>query len=191
MRRIVVSMWTTLDGFVAGPQDEMDWLEVDGRMMEYETSLVNDAEGLLLGRVTHGDFAGAWPAIARDDTEPPESRAYARRVDEMPKFAVSRSGRTADWDTTTRLESLDAETVGRLKEGGSGDLVVYGSLSVVAALQDLGAVDEYQLLVHPTILGEGKPLLAQPVQLALQSVESFSSGVVLMHYAPDQGARVT
>lgn len=187
MRRIVVSMWTTLDGYVAGPEEEMDWLAPDDSMMAYETSLVTDAEALLLGRGTHGDFAGAWPRIARDEAEAPATRAYARRVDEMPKFVVSRSGQTADWDNTTRLDSLDEDAVARLKGDGDGDLVVYGSLSVIDALQRMGAIDEFHLLVHPTAIGEGKALFGSPVRLRLGSVETFATGVALMRYAPAPG----
>jgi dihydrofolate reductase len=182
VRRIVVSMWTTLDGYVAGLQDEMDWLEVDDAMMAYEKSLVTAAEALLLGRRTHADFAGAWPKIARDDAEAPATRAYAQRVDDMPKIVVSRSGQTAGWDNTSRLDSLDADAVAHLKNGGDGDLVVYGSLRVIAALQQLGAVDEYHLLIHPTAIGEGKALFAAPTRLQLHAVETFPSGVTLMRY---------
>jgi dihydrofolate reductase len=175
-------MWTTLDGYVAGLQDEMDWLAVDDHMMTYETYLVTDAEALLLGRGTHRDFAGAWPRIARDEAEAPATRAYAQRVDDMPKIVVSRSGQTVDWRNTSRLDSLDADAVAQLKGGGDGDLVVYGSLGVIAALQALGAVDEYHLLVHPTAIAEGKALFASPTQLRLRAVETFPSGVTLMRY---------
>ena len=131
MTRIVVSMWTTLDGYVAGPDDEMDWLEPDDQMMTYETALVTDADGLLLGRVTHGDFAGSWPAVARNDTEPPAVRAYARRVDEMPKIVVSRSGRTADWANTSRLDTIDAQTVARWEKGDGAPTTAEKLLRVV------------------------------------------------------------
>lgn len=74
------------------------------------------------------------------------------------------------------------DVVAQLKGGGEGDLVVYGSLSVIAALQGLGAVDEYHLLVHPTAIGESKALFASPTRLQLRSVEAFPSGVTLMRY---------
>jgi dihydrofolate reductase len=102
----------------------------------------------------------------------------------MPKFVVSRSGQTAGWDNTSRLDSLDADAVAHLKNGGDGDLVVYGSLGVIAALQKLGAVDEYHLLIHPTAIGEGKPLFAAPTRLQLHAVETFPTGVALMRYTP-------
>lgn len=177
-------MWITLDGYVAGPNDEMDWLAPDSQMMAYETALVTGAHALLLGRVTHGDFAGTWPAIAQDDTEPPAVRAYARRVNDMPKIVVSRSGRTSAWAGTSRLEALDAHTVARIKDGNDGYLVVYGSLAVIAALLGLDAIDEYHLLVHPTAICRGKPLFASPVRLRLRAAETFSSGVTLMRHTP-------
>lgn len=185
MRRIVVSMWTTLDGYVAGPQDEMGWLAVDEQMMDYETSLVEDAEALLLGRITHADFADAWPATARDETEAPATRTYAQRVDEMPKLVVSRAGQVAAWRNTSRVGSLDHDTVTELKRGADGNLVIYGSLSVIAALLEQDLIDEYQLLVHPTAIGEGKALFPadhSPIPLRLSSVEAFTSGVVLTRY---------
>jgi dihydrofolate reductase len=187
MRRIVVSMWTTLDGYVAGPQDEMPWLALDERMMEYEIALVSDSEALLLGRVTHSDFAGAWPDIAKDESEAPATRAYAQRVDAMPKFVVSRLGTTAAWTNSSVVESLDTDTVTALKRGGDGDLVVYGSLSVIAALRAIDMIDEYHLLVHPTTIGTGKALFPAdqtPARLRLRSVEQFPSGVALMRYTP-------
>ena len=174
MRRIVASMWTTLDGYVADSQDEMPWLEVDERMMEYEISLVNDAEALLLGRVTHGDFASAWPSVAQDESEPPANRAYAQRVDEMPKFVVSRSGATAAWANSSLVESLDKDTVTALKRGGDGDLVVYGILSVIAALRAIDMIDEYHLLVHPTTVGKGR-LYSQPTKCLLACTFALSS----------------
>jgi dihydrofolate reductase len=182
--RIVVSMWTTLDGYVAGPDDEMDWLEPDDHMMAYETALVADADALLLGRVTHGDFAGSWPAVARNEAEPPAVRAYARRVDEMPKIVVSRSGRITNWANTSHLDTLDAQTVARLKNGADGYLVVYGSLALIASLQKLDAIDEYHLLVHPTAICEGKALFTSPTRLRLHSAETFPSGVTLMRHTP-------
>ncbi|MPZ96322.1 MAG: dihydrofolate reductase [Propionibacteriales bacterium] len=188
MRKIIVSMWTTLDGLVAGPDDEMDWLHPDDQMQAYENELVASADTLLLGRITHADFAGAWPEMAADPSTSDEVRAYARRVDSMAKMVVSKSGRTADWNNTELLPELRPQTVRSLKEQDGHDIVVYGSLSVVGTLAALGLVDEYHLLVHPTVLHEGKPLFAPAlgaVSLGLLSADPFASGVVLMRYRPE------
>lgn len=187
MRKIIVSMWTTLDGFVAGPRDEMDWLLIDDQMYRYERKLVEDSGGLLLGRITHADFAGHWPRAAQNPDETDDVRGYARRVDTMEKIVVSASGNIAAWQNTRRLERVHPDEIIELKRGPGGDIVVYGSLAVIRSLVERGLVDEFQLLVHPVFLRNGKALFEDgqpPQRLELVSAEPFTSGVVLMKYRP-------
>ncbi|MFK3978936.1 dihydrofolate reductase family protein [Micromonospora sp. NPDC050397] len=185
MREIIVSMWISLDGFVAGTDDEMDWLLVDDQLQRYERDLVESASGLMLGRITHSDFAGYWPKAAESPDEPEEVRGYAQRVDALEKFVVSASGKVATWANTRRLNRVDPDEIMAIKRGPGGNIVVYGSLGVVRSLVDLGLVDEFHLLVHPLFLRRGKALFdggQPPVRLRLVSTESFASGVVLMRY---------
>jgi dihydrofolate reductase len=188
MGKIIVTAWITLDGYVAGPDDEMDWLLLDSDLMRYEQALVDKASALLLGRITHTDFANAWPATAADPDGDPATRDYARRVCELAKVVVSRSGDITPWEGTTRLRSLERASIDDLKARQDGHIVVYGSLSVVGALTALGAVDEYHLLVHPVLLGAGKPLHGERLPLRTLSVDTFSSGVTLNKYAPAAAA---
>lgn len=184
-------MWTTLDGFVAGPNDEMDWLLVDDEMFAYEIDLVTNAGSLFLGRVTHGDFAGFWPEVAEDTGAGENQRTYARRVDAMDKVVASKSGNTADWKNTHRLADLDLATITELKRQPGGDVVIYGSLSVVNALEAMGMIDEFHLLIHPCFLRGGKALFSgdQSRGLKLLSAETFHSGVVLAKYRSAQGSK--
>ncbi|MCF6471307.1 dihydrofolate reductase [Nonomuraea sp. MG754425] len=187
MRKIVVSMWTTLDGFVAGPRDEMDWLLIDDQMLKYERELVEGSGSLLLGRITHTDFAGHWPRAAHDPGETDGVREYARRVDTMEKIVVSASGNIAAWQNTRKLEDVDPDEITGLKRGPGGDIVVYGSLAVIRSLVELRLVEEFHLLVHPVALRDGKALFENgrpPQRLELVSAEPFTSGVVLMKYQP-------
>ena len=187
MHKIIVSMWITLDGFVAGPQDEMDWLLIDDELQRYERELVESSGSLMLGRGTHADFAGYWPQAAHDPDEPAELRKYAQRVDAMEKIVVSTSGNTAPWKNTRRLERIDPDEIIELKRGSDGDIVIYGSLAVIRSLDQLRLVDEFHLLVHPLFLRQGKPLFdgsQSPVRLGLVAAEPFASGVVLMKYRP-------
>ncbi|WP_280473557.1 dihydrofolate reductase family protein [Nocardia asiatica] len=190
MRKIIVSMWTTLDGFVAGPRDEMDWLQIDEQMLRYERELVENSGGLLLGRITHADFAGHWPRAAQDPDQTEEVRRYARRVDTMEKIVISASGNIAAWQNTRRHERFDPDEIIELKRG-DGDLVVYGSLGVIRSLVEFGLVDEFHLLVHPVFLHDGKSLFEgsrPPQRLKLISAEPFTSGVVLTKYRPAERA---
>jgi dihydrofolate reductase len=184
MRKIIASMWTTLDNFVAGPNDEMDWLRIDDQVMAYEQSFVDDAEMLLLGRSTFGDFAGYWPKAARNPHSDPTERRYAQRVDAMKKVVVSASGKVAQWRNSEVLSALSEKDVAALKHEGEGNIAIYGSLSVIGTLTRLGAIDEFHLLVHPIVLGAGKTMFekAAPVSLELSSAKPFNSGVVLMKY---------
>lgn len=184
MGRIVASVWITLDGFVANTDNEMDWLLMDEQMMRYEQSLVDNASALLLGRNTHSDFAGYWPRAAEDPSEDEATRTYARRLGELARYVVSRGGDIATWEGTVRLDSIRPETLSELKREHDGDIVIYGSLSVVEALGSIGAMDEYHLLVHPLFLGAGRPFRTSRLSLRPLASESFDSGVVLHRYAP-------
>lgn len=184
MGKIIVTAWIALDGYVAGPDDEMDWLLFDEDLMRYEQTLVDEASALLFGRQTHSDFANSWPKMAADPDEDPATRAYAQRVCELAKVVVSGSGDVTPWEGTTRLHPLDRPAIEELKARHDGPIVVYGSLSVVGALVSLGAVDEFHLLVHPILLGAGKPLYGERLPLRALATETFSSGVTLSRYAP-------
>lgn len=184
MGKIVASVWITLDGFVADANGEMDWLLIDEQMMRYEQDYVDNASALLLGRSTHADFTSYWPNAATDPNEDEATRTYARRLDELTRYAVSKSGNLAAWEGTQRLESVDQSTVDKLKSEHDGDIVMYGSLSVVDALASIGAMDEYHLLVHPVFLGAGRPFFTRRLPLRPISSEPFDSGAVLHRFAP-------
>lgn len=192
MRRIVVSLWTTLDGFAAGPNDEMDWIRGDEDMSAYERSFVEDADILMLGRKTFGDFASHWPRVAHENADTAEGKSqqtYARRVDAIKKIVVSASGNVAEWQNSEVLSRIEQKAIDRLKRGIGGDIIIYGSLSVIDALSRLNRIDEYHLLLHPVVLGEGKPVFgkARRVNMELHSAEPFKSGVVLMKYRSGDG----
>src|SRR5688500_7944664 len=103
MKKLITTHWVSLDGYVDGPSGSMDWLRVDEEMMAYEQAMVADADTLMLGRGTYGDFAGYWPGVARDDAAVPEQRRYAQRLDQMLKVMVSRSLQSAAWPETEVL----------------------------------------------------------------------------------------
>ena len=185
MRKLIVSMWITLDGFVAGEDDSMDWILGDGQMSTYEQALVDTTDTLLLGRITYTDFASYWPIVAKDDNGDPVQQAYAKRLDELKKVVVSEPELDIDWDSTERLSNIDKGEILTLKKQPGKNIVMYGSLSVVNALAELDLIDEYHLLVHPLYLRKGRALFKEDgpaVTLELISAEPFSSGVVLMKY---------
>lgn len=189
MRKIITTTWVTLDGYIAGPNGEMDWVgEVyDDAMGAYEGDIVNAADTLLLGRVTYDSFAGSWPHVPDNPSVSEGEKTYARRLNEMRKVVFSRTLERAEWNNSTVMREVTPEAIEQLKREPGRDMLIYGSASIVRTLTDLGLIDEYQLLVHPVVLGSGKPLfqnLKDQVKLKLVNSKTHPSGVVVLTYQP-------
>src|SRR5208282_6590770 len=105
MGKLIVTMWVTLDGFVAGPNNEMDWVIPLGA---YQSELVGTADTLLLGRVTYESFAGAWPHVPDNPEAPENLKAYARKLNSMRKVVYSKSLNEVTWNNSTLKRELDA-----------------------------------------------------------------------------------
>ncbi|HEY7123036.1 MAG TPA: dihydrofolate reductase family protein [Ktedonobacterales bacterium] len=189
MRKVIVTMWMTLDGFIAGPNGEMDWVAecFDEAMGKYEYEVVSAADTLLLGRVTYESFAGSWPKVPDNPSASEGEKEYARKLNAMRKIVFSKTLEKADWNNSTLIKEITAEEIEHLKQQQGRDIVIYGSASIVQALTNLGVIDEYQLLVYPMVLGGGKPLfkdIAARVKLSLVKTEVPGSGVVRLYYQP-------
>jgi dihydrofolate reductase len=189
MRKIIVTMWVTLDGFIAGPDGDMAWVgeHFDERMGQYEYDLVSAADTLLLGRVTYESFAGSWPKVPDNPSVSEGEKAYARLLNTMRKVVFSKTLAVAEWNNSTLLRDVTPEAIEQLKQQPGKDIIIYGSASLIQTLMNLGLIDEYQLLLYPLVLGSGKPLfkgLRERQHLKLAQSEVFPSGVMLLQYQP-------
>ena len=187
MRKLVLTEWVSLDGYTAGPGNDMSFVgeSFNDEMGQYEDDIVSTGDTLVLGRVTYESFAGSWPYVPDKPDASEAEKAYARKLNSMRKIVFSRSLGSAEWNNSVLLREIDPEAIKRWKQEDGKDMLIYGSASIVQQLTNLGLIDEYQLLVHPVVLGGGKPLLTNigdKHRLKLVSAKPFSSGVVLLTY---------
>ena len=187
MRKLVLTEWVSLDGYTAGPDNDMSFVgeSFDEEMGRYEDDIVNTGDTLVLGRVTYESFAGSWPHVPDKPDVSEGEKAYARKLNSMRKIVFSRTLGSAEWNNSVLLREIDPDAIKHWKQEDGKDMLIYGSASLVQQLTNLGLIDEYQLLVHPVVLGGGKPLLkniTDKQRLKLVSAKPFRSGVVLLTY---------
>jgi len=190
MRKVIVSMNITLDGFMSGPHCELDWhfTRWSADMGESLALELSKTSILLLGRITYQAMAKYWPLRIVDRTTARGDLPFALLVNDHKKLVYTNTLTELTWKNSQLLKGRVSEAIGALKkagENGTGDIMVYGSGQLVRALIKLDMVDEYQLWVHPVLLGEGKTLFHQhKIQSDLQLTGSqlFESGVILLYY---------
>ena len=189
MRKIIVSMRVTLDGFIAGLHGEMDWMEefFDEALANYESELQKMVDTTLFGRETYQGFESYWPKVALDPASPKGLAEYAQQLNTMRKIVFSKTLSRAEWNNSVLLHEIDPEEITKMKQEPGRDMVIYGSASIVQTLTNLGLVDRYQLLIFPIVLGSGKPLfhdISHKMKLSLISSTTHPSGVVVLAYEP-------
>ncbi|MFG2210125.1 dihydrofolate reductase family protein [Streptomyces sp. NPDC048638] len=186
-RKIILMMSMSLDGYIEGPNREIDWHLVDDELHRHFNDHLRDMGALLSGRVTHELMAGFWPTADADPSITGPMAEFAGIWREMPKIVFSRTLERADWNTTIMRE-VDVDRIRALKAPPGGDLAL-GGADLAAAFMAHGLVDEYRIYVHPVLIGSGKPLFpSSDTRTALRpaGTRTFGNGVVLLHYrAPD------
>lgn len=157
-RRLFVSMIVSLDGYIEGPQRELDWFEDGDPQFEQYCDEMLDSVGLALyGRRSYELMESYWPAA---ETHPRSAAdlAFARKMNALPKLVLSRTLTRATWNNTQIVRDRVAETLTELKRTPGKPIVAWAGAGLVSTLAQFGLVDEYRLIVHPVLLGGGTPL---------------------------------
>jgi dihydrofolate reductase len=184
MRKIIYWVHPSVDGFVDGPQGEFDWTELGPELSAYADEVHDHVDTFLYGRVVWEMMSSYWPT-ADKVSDHPHDKSFAERWRTTPKIVFSRTLRgPLDWNATVINSNL-AESVAELKSRPGKDLLLNGGSAMGAVLADLGLLDEIQVIVHPVVLGGGKPVL--PVgrtNLNLVGTRTFDNRSVLLSYTP-------
>ena len=183
MRKIILMMSVSLDGFFEGPNRELDWHMVDDELHRHFNEELCAMGAFLNGRVTYELMAGFWPTADSDPSSTEPMVEFARIWRDMPKIVYSRTLERADWNTTV-VRELVVEEVIELKAQPGGDLVL-GGADLAASFTRHDLIDEYRLYLHPVVIGQGRPLFQRSdakIDLRLAETRSFGNGVVLLRY---------
>ena len=183
MRRVVLMISVSLDGFIEGPNREIGWHLVDDELHRHFNDELRDAGAFLDGRITYELMADYWPTADADPAASDPVVEFARIWREMPKIVYSRTRERADWNTTVARDVIPAHIMA-LKVLPGGDLFV-GGAALAATFMREHLIDEYRIYIHPVVLGAGKPLFAAggpKIALRLTEARTFRNGVVLLRY---------
>jgi dihydrofolate reductase len=183
MRRIIWMISVSVDGYMQGPNGEIDWHMVDEELHSHLNSWLADAGGFLEGRITYELMADFWPTADQDPAATSTVVQFARIWRDKPKVVYSRTLERADWNATVVHDVVPAEVLA-LKAQPGGDLVLGGS-DLAAEFARLDLIDEYRLYIHPIVIGRGTPMLRPSdsrVPLELAETHTFGNGVVMLRY---------
>jgi dihydrofolate reductase len=179
-------MHTSLDGFVAGPNGEMDWINVDDEIFEYAGGRTDESDTALYGRVTYEMMEGYWPTAGDQPNASKHDIEHSKWYNHVSKVVLSRSWRGKNLKNTTIISDNLLTKITALKHQiGNKDILIFGSPTAVHSLIELDLIDEFWLFVNPVLLGSGIPLFSnvkEKTKLNLLENKSFTSGVVCLHY---------
>jgi dihydrofolate reductase len=184
MGKLIYTMNVSLDGFVETPDHSLDWTVVDDELHQWFNDQFRTIEASLYGRRLYEVMAASWPTAETDPSSTEVMREFARIWNAVPRVVFSTTLDHVEWNS--RLVSGDVGEIYRqIREEFSGDLEVAGP-TLAAQFIRRGLVDEFQVVVHPVVLGAGTPFfppLEAPIRLRLIDERRFASGVTLLHYA--------
>jgi len=187
MRKIIVSMNVSVDGFMAAPGGELDWHfeKWTSEMAETLCEQLSKADTIMLGGHTYSAMAAYWPRTGMNYDYPREDIAFAEMMNNYQKVVFSQTLTRLYWNNSRLVKKNTRDEVVKLKESAGKDIIIFGSATLVSSLINLGLIDEYILWVHPIVLNGGTPLFpAAPGKLAMQlvKVKKFHSGVIVLYY---------
>ena len=184
MGKIILSMMTTLDGFVAGPNNELDWVVWEDEMDRDAAELIQSVDTMLVGYGAYKDMVEYWPAALTKPGSESEG-AFATLINEKPKVIISQTEEELLWKNEELLVVTDlAKQVAALKER-VGTIVFYGGAGLAQSMVVSGLIDEYRLYVSPVAIGKGKALFSElPAKLGLHATVAkvYKLGAIMLHY---------
>lgn len=183
-------MQTTIDGFVAGPNGELDWMtfDMDNKLHAFINILTDSSDTILMGRKMTEGFVNYWTSVLENPKSP--EYEFAQKMVDYPKIVFTKTLDESPWANTVLAKGDVIEEVNRLKNQSGKDIIVYGGANFVSSLIRENLIDEYNLFVNPVAVGKGMTIfnnLNRKLNLKLVESKAFSCGIVALHYRLNGG----
>lgn len=179
-------MHTSLDGFVAGPNGEMDWIKFDDELFDFVGTMTAASDMALYGRVTYHIMENYWPKAGEQPNASKHDIEHSAWYNTVPKVVLSKTLNEKELVNTKVIGDNLKEKITKIKEQQGENILIFGSPSASHSLLCLGLIDEFWLFENPILLGKGKPLfnnIEQPIPLTFVESKKFACGVIALHYA--------
>jgi dihydrofolate reductase len=186
MRKVKLQVQVSVDGFVGGPEGQMDHLvwNWDDTLKQYVTGLTETCDTILMGSVLYQGMAGHWTAIKPED----EQYAFAQKMNNYAKVVFSHSlTEPLSWNNSRLADDDAASVIRALKDQSGKDIIVYGGARFVSGLIRENLIDEYHLFVNPVVIGKGLPIFADVegnMPLTPVAARPFACGITVLEYRP-------
>ena len=186
MRQLSVFNQISVDGYFRTASGDSAWMHQQDDDAEFNEFTASNARGggvLLFGRTTYEMMASFWPTAAAAEQFPD----VAKQMNNLPKVVFSRTQKKASWNNTRLVKGDPVAEVRRMKNEPGEQIVIMGSGTIVSQLMPAGLIDEYQLVVIPVVLGEGKTMFEgsrRMLNLTLTKSRTFRNGKAFLVYEP-------
>ena len=187
-RKIISFMHISLDGFVAGPNGEMNWIKVDGEIFDHVGKRIGETDSALYGRVTYQMMENYWPEAGNRPDASKHDIEHSGWYNKAHKIVLSKTMEGAHLANTTIISDNLTARINEIKQQAGNEILLFGSPTATHALMKQNLIDGYWLFVNPIILGQGIPLFANikdKTKLKLLTTRQFTSGVTELNYLVD------
>ncbi len=185
MRKLIFFMHTSLDGFVAGLNGEMDWINLDDAMFDFVATMTDQADTALYGRVTYEMMQSYWPKAGEQLNATKHDKEHSNWYNNVSKVVLSKTIQETGLHNTKVIGDQLSDNINKLKQQEGKNILIFGSPGASQSLLNEGLIDEFWLFVNPIILGKGMPLfkdLTGTTKLNLIESKTFACGVIALHY---------
>ena len=189
MRKIISFMHISLDGFVAGPNGEMNWIKVDEEIFDHVGKRISETDTAMYGRNTYQMMENYWPTAGDAPGASKHDIEHAKWYKAAHKIVLSKTMKAAVLNNTTIFSDNLTDRINGIKQQPGKEILLFGSPTATHALMQLGLIDGYWLFVNPIILGQGIPLftdIKDKIKLKLLTTRQFTSGVTELKYIVDK-----